>query len=75
MALQGFPPSIPAAACDQIVEMFVRANIQLCAEDLAFKSPSQESSDLHEKEFVHEGILGLCAKEKVSPGKMQALHI
>jgi hypothetical protein len=75
MALQSFPPSTPTAACDQIIEMFVCANIWLCAEDSAFMSPEQESSDLHEKEFVHEGIFGLCAKEKVSPGKMQALHI
>lgn len=68
-------PAPLTAACDQIMEMFVCANIQLCAEGSAFTSPAQESSDLHEKEFVHEGIFGLCAKEKVSPGKMQALHI
>ena len=38
-------------------------------------SPMQESDDLRKKEFVSEGIFGLCAKENVSPGKMQALHI
>ena len=38
-------------------------------------SPTQESDDLCKKEFVPERIFGLCAKEKVSPGKMQALHI
>lgn len=75
MALQDFPPGIPTAACDQIIEISVCANIRFCVEDSAFMSPAQESSDLHEKEFVHEGIFGLCAKEKVSPGKMQALHI
>ena len=55
--------------------MHMCANTLLCVEDSAFMSLAQESGDLREKEFVHEGIFGLRAKEKVCPGKMQALHI
>ena len=54
---------------------YICIHFQLCALNSTLMSPTQESDDLRKKEFVSERIFGLCAKEKVSPGKMQALHI
>lgn len=74
MALLAFPSSIPLPQLpDFIYNMYV--HVQLCALNSVLMSPTQESDDLHKKEFVSERIFGLCAKEKVSPGKKQALHI
>jgi hypothetical protein len=55
--------------------MYVCIYIQLCTWNSALMSHTQESNDLQKKEFAYEGIFGLSAKEKVSPGKTQALHV
>lgn len=78
MALLAFPSGILTPSVTRfyiLIFIYIYIHIQLCALHSALMSPMQESDDLRKKEFVSEGIFGLCAKEYVSPGKMQALHI